>query len=283
MINVGISRHHNSSVTFLKNGNIVFNIENERLSRIKYDGFPFSALFKIKDFTDYIDNLCIAGLTRLSSNIEHGFSEDVFTTFLLHLNKSFLRSQWYTHDLGLHHHRMHAASAFYNSGFKEAICIVSDGNGSDYYFNNNTFCGREHTSVFSCNYPAKFELLEKIVYFLPPEPFNIDQFSTEKIKINDSCSPAAAFEMTSKAFGLNPLDAGKIMGMSSYGKEDSTLPPIYKNGKMNFESYLNMKLNDNFWLEVIWKKYGLSENFPKVAKTTIRFQAYSEWRRERKN
>ena len=52
---------------------------------------------------------------------------------------------------------------------------------------------------------------------------------------------------------------------------------------MNFESYLNMKLNDNFWLEVIWKKYGLSENFPKVAKTTIRFQAYSEWRRERKN
>ena len=63
MINVGISRHHNSSVTFLKNGNIVFNIENERLSRIKYDGFPFSALFKIKDFTDYIDNLCIAGLT----------------------------------------------------------------------------------------------------------------------------------------------------------------------------------------------------------------------------
>ena len=58
---------------------------------------------------------------------------------------------------------------------------------------------------------------------------------------------------------------------------------MYKDAKMNFESYLNMKLNDNFWLEVICKKYGLSENFPKVAKTTIRFQAYSEWRRERES
>ena len=58
---------------------------------------------------------------------------------------------------------------------------------------------------------------------------------------------------------------------------------VYDKAKMSFESYLNKRLNDNLWIEYIWVKYGLSENFPKVAKTTIRFQAYSEWRRKREN
>ena len=58
---------------------------------------------------------------------------------------------------------------------------------------------------------------------------------------------------------------------------------VYDKAKMSFESYLNKRLNDNLWIEYIWVKYELSENFPKVAKTTIRFQAYSEWRKERKN
>ena len=46
---------------------------------------------------------------------------------------------------------------------------------------------------------------------------------------------------------------------------------------------LNKRLNDNLWIEYIWVKYELSENFPKVAKTTIRLQAYSEWRKKREN
>ena len=89
MINVGISRQHNSSVALLRDGNIVFHIENERLSRIKYDEFPFSALFKIKDFTDYIDNNCIAGLSMVVDPSETWPSLDMYSEFILHLNKSF--------------------------------------------------------------------------------------------------------------------------------------------------------------------------------------------------
>ena len=148
MINVGISRNHNSAVTLLKDGNIIFFIENERLSRNKYDGFPFLALFKIKDFTDYIDKLCIAGFGQLEPSCDWA-QHDLYTTFVLHLNKSFSEHTFDFHDLGLNHHKMHASCAFYNSGFKEAICIVNDGMGSDCYFNNNEFYGREFTSVFS--------------------------------------------------------------------------------------------------------------------------------------
>ena len=233
-----MSRGHNSSVTLLKNGNIEFFIENERVSRIKYDGFPFNALFKIKDFTDYIDDLCIAGLCELPPHGEYSItSQDIYSEFVLRLNKSFFEHRFNTHDLGLDHHKMHASCAFYNSGFEEAICIVKDGAGSEHYFDNSNVCGREVSSVFSCKYPAEFELIEQ--HFYSPLPrTEWEHTSIEKIAINDTISPALAFEMTSTTFGFTDHDAGKIMGMAAYGKEDSSLPPIYKDGKINKELFL---------------------------------------------
>ena len=56
----GVARGHNSSVCLLKNGEIVFSIEEERLSRSKYDGGPFAAMLKILDYTDRLDYLVIA-------------------------------------------------------------------------------------------------------------------------------------------------------------------------------------------------------------------------------
>ena len=60
----------------------------------------------------------------------------------------------------------------------------------------------------------------------------------KKIKISDTISPAMGFEITSNAFGFDWRDAGKIMGMASYGKEDLSLLPIYKNGKINNELFI---------------------------------------------
>ena len=48
---------------------------------------------------------------------------------------------------------------------------------------------------------------------------------------------------------------------------------------MTFQQYLNMRLNDNYWLDYIAKRYGLIEQFPKVATYTIRTCAYHEWRK----
>ena len=216
-------------------------------SKIKYDKVPFSALFKIKDFTDYIDNLSIAGLNEVTPAGEYWTQHDIYTIFVLNLNKSFCRKGFGIQDLGLDHHKMHASCAFYNSGFKEAICIVKDGAGSEYYFDDDNFCGREISSVFSCKYPADFEVIEKHVGFLLSlyidanlTTQDLDRFSTEKVEIDDTISPAEVFEFTSENFGFHPLDAGKIMGMATYGKEDSSLPLIYKDGKINKNLFVNI-------------------------------------------
>ena len=42
----GITRGHNAGVCLLKDGEVVFALEEERLSRRKYDGLRFSPLIK---------------------------------------------------------------------------------------------------------------------------------------------------------------------------------------------------------------------------------------------
>jgi carbamoyltransferase len=215
MINLGISRVHNSAVTLLDDGEIVFHLENERLSNIKYDAFPFHTLFKIPEYTDKIDNICIAGVGETPA-CEKFTDLDMYTTFVRNLNKDFKSSELTTYDLWEHHHLLHAAHGFYNSGFTEALCIVKDGMGSDFLIEHPLFeegtYGRENGTTFIASYPANFKLIDKHVIV----PFDCD-VKIDNVHITNNPSEALAFQKTSKKFGFNELDAGKVMGMSSYG------------------------------------------------------------------
>ena len=64
---VGINRIHNSAVTYLENGELKFHLENERLSNIKYDSYPFLTLNKLKTYTKDINSLAIAGCNNLKT------------------------------------------------------------------------------------------------------------------------------------------------------------------------------------------------------------------------
>jgi carbamoyltransferase len=96
MIIVGISQGHNSSVSVLENGNIKFHVENERLSRQKYDSVSYDT---IKYVPKNIDVLCISGLTKLPHlNID-------YHKYLLENghNIKHVESVWSTH------HKWHAS------------------------------------------------------------------------------------------------------------------------------------------------------------------------------
>lgn len=226
MINVGVSRVHNSAVTLLKGGEMVFHIENERLSNIKYDAYPFHALAKLPEHVPFVDNVCLAGVGPTVS-METFPSVDAYTTYISRLNRSFYGHDIEIHDLWEHHHRLHAACAFYNSGFTEAICIIKDGMGSDYMLDDPNFLpgsfGRENGSTFTASYPANFTLIDKHVIV----PFDCD-IMVDNVRVSNNASEALAFQKTSKEFGFHELDAGKVMGMSSYGKEDKY--KIFDNG-----------------------------------------------------
>ena len=46
---LAIARGHNAGACLLKDGKIVFSIEEERFSRRKYDGGPYAAMVKTLD------------------------------------------------------------------------------------------------------------------------------------------------------------------------------------------------------------------------------------------
>ena len=60
-----ITRGHNAGVCLLKDGEIVFHLEEERLTRAKYDGAPLLSLLKVKEYTDKLDYLVLAHTQRM--------------------------------------------------------------------------------------------------------------------------------------------------------------------------------------------------------------------------
>lgn len=262
---LGISRIHNSAVTLLKDGDVEFHIENERLTNIKYDAFPFRAINSITDYVSHIDHLGIAGCGA-TTPVDCFTEKDTYTAHVVGLQKSFFDNGIESYDFWPIHHQLHAAHAFYNSGFDKAICIIKDGMGSEVFLEEEPFLpntyGRELSSVYTTSYPANFNCLEKTVMV----PFECDVTYKSIFKVQHQVSEGLAFQKTALHFGFNELDAGKVMGMAAYGKDDDNLPPIYVNNKINPELF-TMKDND------VRTVFLNTDNYPYLNTTDFQIQA----------
>ena len=223
----GIARGHNAGVCLLKDGEIVFAIEEERLSRYKYDGGPFASMIKILDYTDKIDYLAISH-TQLAEPINDYVPQDVYTALARKLR---LIDDPETQVVKYHdqHHRSHAALAFYRSGFEKASAVIVDGAG--------TFVERpdgqtmfEVESIYDCTYPAGFKEVYKHFGGNGPwttEHYNGDGNGTE-VMINDKTGIVKAYEAVTRFCGFDSIEAGKTMGLFPYG-EPNKAPKIYTN------------------------------------------------------
>lgn len=275
MYTIGVNRGHNASTTLLKEGEVLFHLENERLSNIKYDWYAFESLSKIKSYTSKVDHIAIAGLTKtVKADI---YSEsDLYTTFIRNQHRSFLDNQTLISDMGLMHHQLHASTSFYNSGFKEAICIVKDGMGSDYPINHPRFSkgsyGRENGSVFIAQYPNTFDLIENHIIF----PHNEEIKINEKTTVSNNVSEAYAFNTVAKYLGYHGLDAGKVMGLSSYGEPDKNIPKIYKNEYINNDLFLVENDLSKIHLNIEKYNYLKSDNFQVKANISFAVQKQTQ-------
>jgi carbamoyltransferase len=243
MIILGVSRgYHDASATLLINDKVIYHLEAERLSNLRHDRFAFQVIEKIKKYVDHIDYLVLTGLQK-SPKYTNGDSKgdfDPYTCYVLGLNKSFFNHGFKEIDLSDMHHEVHASTAFYNSGFKEALCIVKDGMGSKYnltqkFFSEGSF-GHEKSSVFIKKYPNETLLIQKQIGTTFEIP-NRTLWADEKILVTNSLSEALIFEEASKLLGFTLWDAGKTMGLSSYGKKNNFNLEIYKDNLINEEIF----------------------------------------------
>jgi carbamoyltransferase len=232
---LGINIGHNGSAAYVVDGELQYYIEEERLSRKKYDGNPFRAMLEASQRG--VDILVIGGtsndLPRLTWT-----GEDPYSAFVRKYNPDVK-----TLMMGHNHHMTHAATAFYNSGFESAVAVIVDGSGSFHKFDSSdgktTFGGFETESIFDCEYPSKFVPLVKRYgtneFINIKQPSGVDPSGNHspEIEINNSITLTKAYEAVTDYLKFHFIEAGKTMGLAPYGKEDSLLSDLFINDRGN--------------------------------------------------
>lgn len=250
----GITRGHNAGVCLLKDGEIVFSLEEERLSRKKYDGGPYAAMIKILDYTDRLDYLVIAHTQPLKDSTGHvDFThEDVYTGLARKLGLIDRNANIHSHpqviDMAFAHHKLHAACAFYRSGFESATALIVDGAGTYIPMilrdsipmpeNPAPQWTWELESIFTCEYPNNFKTVYKHQGGRGPfAPLHQEvdskregESGTHELIVDESAGIVKAYEAVTLYCGWNPIEAGKTMGLFPYGKPNNKIPKIYDDG-----------------------------------------------------
>lgn len=236
---------HNCSVCIIEDGVIKLLIQEERITRKKHDS---SCSNKFLDFicsqVKKIDNLVLVNF----------FSNEKIDSILTFFNYRFLKIKKVIIDDD-NHHLYHAASAFYGSGFDEAVCLVIDGWGSNYKITDYTY-GTETTSIYYFKYPADFFALYKNITYDPnrSEVVDIDSYENTfdyEVNLSHHLDIGVMYGTVSKEIGFGRLDGGKTMGLSSYGNESENIPDFLIKGISNMNLFktdrtINKKIFNSF-------------------------------------
>jgi len=174
--------YHDSAVALVRDGVIVFAIQEERLSRVKHDNrFPIMGVAKALEAgrlaIDSIDEVVFyedpgKKLARIFDQVVMDWP-DTWELFANHLPRFFahkhpieriLRKQLgFTRRFStIEHHTAHAASAFYTSLFESALVLTVDGVGE--YETVGVFWGKGNTlrKVRSIHFPDSLGLLYSV-------------------------------------------------------------------------------------------------------------------------
>lgn len=238
---LGIYNGHDSSTALVKDGEVIVNFQEERLTRIKhYAGLPVGSVEKCLQYAGIsskeIDYVAVPRLRKtpdidsLFGNPKSGFLEtdeegsnnasSILRKLLVSLasivnvgNQFGLPIYAKTYPLSnkskiihLDHHLSHAASAYYGSGFNECLVVTADGAG---------------------------DALSTTVWL--GENFKLKPL----LRVGRNGSLGFFYNVVTEALGWQVSEGeGKTMGLAPYGNTDKTRGvldfclPIYKDGKL---------------------------------------------------
>ncbi len=256
---LAITRGHNGATCLLKDGEIVFMLEEERLSRHKYDGGPLAGMVTALNYTDKVDYLVVAHTQSLADTAgKIDFTGDnMYTGFARKLGLINRKQNIYDHpqviDYSQIHHKLHAAAAFYRSGFDKAVAVIADGAGTFAPMGFNGARNEERQimtyeteSIIDCEYPYNFKNVwkhhghaENINPILIRDFVTKDQLGEDKFDIifSDRAGITKAYEAITEYCGFSAIEAGKTMGLAPYGEPNDKLEPLFEEAFLNGENF----------------------------------------------
>ena len=228
---LGIHPGHNSSAALISDGELIYYLEEERLSRDKRDGNPFRSIIDI--CSKYkIDELIIGGTNDPYEEVRLPWTGENPYTALVRKFHPKVKVIWLNHQ----HHLLHASCAFYNSGFDKAAVLVIDGAGSSQIHNidNEEIKGFEAESIFSAKYPNEF----KSIYKSYGKNDAHRAYLEDVYDFDNAITITKSYEAVTLFLGWPSIEGGKTMGLAPYGKNNPNIPSLFKNGRGNRDFFI---------------------------------------------
>ena len=208
---LGVHVGHDRGAAIMKNGEIIGNIAQERLDRKKHSrsiAIPYQSIDRLLEYHNIdISEVCCVGLSgdaMEASNILDTMRQDFYAHYNIRIPCYFVP-----------HHDSHAYAAFCSSGHQKSLILIADGGGD--YFNNFTEAESLYVGSLDGIIPVKKRWQAPTIrrmgnecnYLLPHMPMTIRR---QEISI------ARKYEQITYLLGFGWGEAGKTMGLASYGK-----------------------------------------------------------------
>ncbi len=275
MIILGVNDGHDCGAVLVKDGRMIYAVNEERLSRVKMDsGFPYKSIEAVFENCNIdpknINYVAVGNITKTTISSTSGFygnrdriknlfkrvyykiaavNGDILeANYLIQLHKFLgciirnrkgisdrIRSYGINSPIGFYDHQIcHISSAYYTSGYREAIIVSLDGGGDGY-------AGAVYRGI-----NGRLEEVSRIP------------------KIN---SIGVFWKAVTEACGFNGMrHGGKITGLAAYGKLKRT-EKVYKQIRDLYvidHEKLTIRLNNKIpfmemrsWFERLKNKWGM--------------------------
>ena len=202
----GINLSKYGSLAIINDGRVEFYLEEERISRVKRDRGAVQLVHRYLDDVDVV-TICDCYTKYNARKFLRRTKEKEAVCKVIRAKGIPIK------DYRRRHHECHAANAFYNSGFDDAVVVVMDGKGSVHDYDGMRYCETE--SIFD-NLTPVFKHYS--TFWSEKECKKLEQpFWKDNNFYSDRTSVGQAYRRVSRECGFDELDAGKTMGLSSYG------------------------------------------------------------------
>ena len=214
---LGFNPSHHGSVCLLKDGELKFFIQEERVgNRKKYHPYPF------RSFIDILQNHTLDFITWGTPDIKYPMSIYDELSLWGHLANSYSPDVEGRDFSPKMHHVCHVAHTFYNSGFKNAIGVVIDGLGSI-----PSKVGQDTETIYTCAYPAIFQPIYKnLTHDLPESNHKIPDLNYPHT-FSKNINLSRVYETITMHLGWSRNEPGKTMGLAPYGSFNPNFPSFF--------------------------------------------------------
>jgi carbamoyltransferase len=243
---LGVNMSHDGSVCVLEDGAVIFYQEEERLTHEKHTtGFinSFAKAMRLHD----PEHIVFVGAFPYELN-----PRELLSNLLLSMGKTkhFSNNKKYQAYWLRDHHLAHATVAYNNSGFEDAGVLVIDGAGQAFVDDNYLY--RESETIYSADTKDIHTLHKNLITQhsswdygeLAIELSTMPYFSKCSVRLprNHPYTIYPSNLSLGKMFSAMGIkifnsyhNAGKVMGLSAYGKNNDSHPRAFVDGKANLD------------------------------------------------